>query len=182
MAGKALSSLRDPHAIRVIEQLQETGQRLAATALPKLAQGARQTGRTVAEFAQARSKEIADRLADSDPASLVKLGRSSGLLATAGKGVARFALRRPVMLAVGAVAVIGVAAAIGRRVKAAQAENDIGEGSYQGAKDYRERTERFARDKGNVARKAEEARDALEGGEGPSLSAAEQQGLQHARS
>ena len=124
MAGKVLMSVRDPHAIRVIEQLQETGSRLAAATLPKLAKTARQTGRSVAEFAQSTSKDIADRLAEQEPSTLARLAGSTGILPVAGRSVARFAMRRPVLLALGAVAVIGVAAAVGRRVRAAQANGE----------------------------------------------------------
>lgn len=60
---------------------------------------------------------------------------------------------------------------------------DIGEGSYEGSRDYHERTEAFLAKKGkdveNLARKAEEA---LDGEEGESLKEAEQEGRSHAKS
>lgn len=190
MAEKALMSLRNPHAVRVIEQLQETGSRLAATALPKLAKSARETGRVAAEYAHAKSRDIADRLSDREPSTLARLAGSSGMLSTAGRSVARFAMRRPVLLALGAVAVIGVAAAIGRRARAARQADDapsgsdqtMGEGSYEGAKDYHRRTQNFLKDKGNASRRASEARDALNSPERSGLERAEQEGLSHARS
>lgn len=185
MAGKATPLTRDPHAMRVIEQLQETGSRFAATTLPKLARTARETGRTVAEFAQATSKDIAERLTERKPSALQRIGRSTGLFS-----VARFAARRPVMLALGGVAVLGVAVAIGRRMREARSEHQaaedsptgIGEGSYEGSRDYRRRTQRFLQDKGDtVAKSAADAKTALEGAEHDTLERAEQEGLSHAR-
>ncbi|MBO9574684.1 MAG: hypothetical protein J7494_03005 [Sphingobium sp.] len=191
MAGKAMQLMRDPHATRVIEQLQQTGSRLAAATLPTLARTARETGRTVAEFAQSTSKGIADRLAERQPSRLERFGRASGMFS-----VARFAARRPVLVALGGVAVVGVAIALGRRMREARMEREgqsggsersedlqgIGEGSYEGTRDYRRRTQRFLKDKGDqVAQRASEAKSAVEGAEHSDLERAEQEGLSHAR-
>lgn len=184
MAGKATQLMRDPHAMRVVAQLQQTGSRLAAATLPKLARTARETGRTMAEFAQSTGKDIAERLTEREPSRLAKLARASGL-----RSIARFAARRPVLLALGGMAVVGVAVTIGRRMREERMAGDglddlhgIGEGSYQGTQDYRGRTQRFLKDKGDqVAQRASEAKDALEGEERSSLERAEQEGLSHAR-
>lgn len=60
-------------------------------------------------------------------------------------------------------------------------DKQIGEGSYEGARDYRARTETFlAKDGESVDAKAREAAAALDGKEGEALRAAEEEGRSHA--
>ncbi len=58
----------------------------------------------------------------------------------------------------------------------------VGEGSYEGARDYRQRTRRFLAEKGkDVEKLAHEAEEALDGEEAAALDAAEQDGRRHVR-
>ncbi len=58
----------------------------------------------------------------------------------------------------------------------------VGEGSYEGARDYKERTKQFLAEKGqDVDKLAHAAEDALDGEESAELDAAEQEGRSHAR-
>ncbi len=63
------------------------------------------------------------------------------------------------------------------------AGEEIGEGSYKGARDYADRTKAFLKTEGErVTTRARQARKALEGEEGAELEAAEAEGREHARS
>jgi hypothetical protein len=65
---------------------------------------------------------------------------------------------------------------------ASAAPSEKGEGSYQGARDYKRRTETFLDEHGNeVERLAEDAAEALDGTEGDELRKAEAAGKAPAR-
>ena len=62
-------------------------------------------------------------------------------------------------------------------------DNQIGEGSYQGSKDYHDRSEAFiaANQGGKIDKLAHDAEDALDGPEGDDFAAAEKEGRSHAK-
>jgi hypothetical protein len=141
MSGKSFTLIRQPHATRIIQQLQETGQRLAAAARPRLDAAARRTS----DLAHSAGDEISHVIAQHRPSALTRTARAGGL-ASAG----RISMSRPALLAVGGLALAGIAIAIGRRIRhereTAEAEteelNDIGEGSYTAGRQAHTRARR----------------------------------------
>lgn len=64
-----------------------------------------------------------------------------------------------------------------------QNQPEIGEGNYEAAREYDERTQKFVKEhEGEIADMAEDAADALDGPEGADLEQAEAEGRSHAKS
>jgi hypothetical protein len=190
-------TFRKPN-LQLVEDLEQASQdaaRAVSDALPKIAEKARQTGRQVADMAASATNRVGDVAASAagriahDPhvkAATTAL-LSSGKVQDAGRGLLKFARRRPALLIVGGVAVVSLLVALGRRAKsanaAAQDDDAIGEGSYKGARDYRVSTLDYL-DGGSrrVARDARKTKEALDSDERTALVAAEEEGKRHARS
>jgi len=166
-----------------LEQLTQEATRAVTDALPKIADKARQTGKQVADIASAAADRVAH---DPHVQAATAAVLSSGRVQNAGRGVLRFARRRPALLIAGGIAVVSLLVVLGRHEKnkgGAPEEDAMGEGSYKGARDYRDRTKDFLKSQGrNVAKRAKEAEAALESGERTALEAAEEEGRRHARS
>jgi hypothetical protein len=61
-------------------------------------------------------------------------------------------------------------------------ESGKGEGSYEGSKEYAERSEKFVAEKGGEVEKlAQDAAEAVDGEEGADLERAEEEGRSHAK-
>jgi hypothetical protein len=121
---------------------------------------------------------------------------STAALQAAQRGILRFAARRPMLFALGGLAIVGGLVLASRRKasgesasgESAGGENagrgkEIGEGSYSGAQDYRSRTKAFLKADGKqVPKRVKQAKKALESDERSELEAAEAEGRGHARS
>jgi len=177
-----------------LQHLQHKSLKLVSENLPKFADAARQTGRSVKDSVSDMASSAGDAVHKALPtnqtfdairatgAALV----SAAALQTAQRGVVRFAMRRPMMFALGGLAVVGGLILVSRRRSAGSAEDaadQIGEGSYKGARDYADRTKAFLKTEGKqVTARARQAKKALEGSEGSELEAAEAESRSHARS
>jgi hypothetical protein len=185
----------------LVEDLQRVPQsalRLVSSAAPKLKDAARQAGRSIVDAASDLTDKAGDAVGDvlgqsqkSAAKATTMTVASMAALQAAERGIARFAVRRPLLLIVGGLAVAGLLLRASQKARARRArpaedgnlDGQIGEGSYEGARDYHERTQQYLQSKGGqVTKQAREAKKALNGGEGPALEAAEEEGLRHARS
>lgn len=103
----------------VIKSVSEKGAAIASDALPRIADAAQRTGKTVADLAISAGEAIAAQLRKQDSNSVATLGAT---LATTGAlgSVVRFAMRRPVLALVGGIAVAQIGLAIWRRQQDAQ--------------------------------------------------------------
>ena len=177
-----------------LERASRDAARAVSDALPKIADTARQTGRQMADMAASASERVADAASSAaervagDPhvKAMTAAVLSSGTAQSAARGLIRFARRRPGLVILGGVAIASLVLALARRgksaVERAEEGDGIGEGSYQGARDYRVSTLDYLDGKGRqVARSAKEAKEALESGERAALEAAEEEGRRHAR-
>lgn len=195
MLGRAIAQSK-PELVEDMQRVPQNALRVVSSTAPKLADAARQAGKSIADSAS----DIADRAGDAlgqvlgqkntAKATTMTLASMAALHA-AERGIVRFATRRPLLLIVGGLAVAGLVLRASRKGRArdnqpaerADAGEQIGEGSYEGARDYNERTQQYLKAKGGqVSKRAREAKKALKGSEGPALEAAEAEGLSHARS
>ncbi len=185
MPLKDLTAATRPQLTAARARIQDKTSDLLSSTMPALARVARDTGRTVADYSAAAGDRAAHLLEGNIP----RLVRP----ASPGRRVLRFAARRPLVTLLGGAALAGVGIIIGRRLLARNSaagrhehehapEGQIGEGSYEGAEEYRERTERFLDEKGRqVSRLASEASEALDGSESEDLEKAESRGRAPAR-
>jgi hypothetical protein len=89
---------------------------LANAAIPKVAETARQTGQSLAKFAGAAGDTILATLKSEQLIDLAQLGLSLSAARIAGRQAVRFAVRRPVLVAIGGIAVAQLGLAIYRRM------------------------------------------------------------------
>lgn len=184
----------NPQLVENVTRASETGLRLVSSTLPRLAEAARQTGRSVKSsvsgMASSAGEVMQQALPTGSTAKATGLAlASAAALQAAQRGVVRLAMRRPLLFAVGGLAIVGglVLAsrrrASGKHEAAASGGEGIGEGSYAGARDYHDRTSAFLQSQGKrVTARARQATKALESGERAELEAAEAKGRRHARS
>jgi hypothetical protein len=177
-----------------LQHLQEKSLKLVSENLPKFADAARQKGRSVrdsvSDMASSAGGAIHKALPSSDAFDAIRATgtalASAAALQAAQRGVLRFATRRPLLFALGGLAVVGGLILVTRRRKGAGPDpvgEEIGEGSYKGARDYADSTKAFLKAEGKrVTTRARQAEKALEGEEGAALEAAEAEGRSHARS
>ena len=179
-----------------LQRLPDQSLKLMSSTLPKFAETARQTGRSVrnsmSDMASSAGDRIHNALPSSETMDAIKATgaalASTAALQVAQRSILRFATRRPMLFALGGLAVVGGLVLVARRRTNGRdradnaAGEEIGEGSYKGARDYADRTKAFLKTEGKrVTTRARQARKALEGEEGAELEAAEAEGREHAR-
>lgn len=193
MTGSTIAK-SNSQLVEDLQKLPEKSLKLVSENLPKFADAARQTGRSVKDSVSDMASSAGDRIQKARRSEAMDTIRATGaaLASTAAlqfaqRGALRFATRRPMIFVLGGLAVVGGLVLISRRRAAKSASDDaageeIGEGSYKGARDYADRTKAFLKTEGKrVTTRARQAEKALEGDEGAALEAAEAEGLGHAR-
>jgi ribosomal protein L9 len=90
---------------------------LAAATAPKVAETARKTGHSLANFGAVAGDTIIAALKSQQLGDLAKMGLSLSAARMAGQQVVRFAMRRPVLVVVGGLALTQLGLAIHRRMK-----------------------------------------------------------------
>jgi len=190
MLGSTIAK-SNPQLVEDLQRMPEKGLRLVSQNLPKFANAARETGRSVKASVSGLASTAGDNLQQvlPDRVSFKNAGAavaSAAALQAAERGIVRFATRRPLLVLLGGLAIVGGIALARRQRKHAGTEpsgDEMGEGSYEGARDYHKRTAQFLKSEGKqVAARARQAKKALEGEEGAELEAAEAEGRSRARS
>ena len=193
MIGSTIAK-SNPQLVDDLQRLPEQSLKLVSSTLPKFAESARQTGRSVRNSMSDMASSAGDRIHKAMPSSetmdtIKATGAalaSTAALQAAQRSIVRFATRRPMLFVIGGLAVVGGLILVSRRRANGRVDDaageEIGEGSYKGARDYADRTQAFLKTEGKrVTTRARQAKKALEGVEGAELETAEAEGREHAR-